>query len=123
MVHLVPNNGVTCIESTLSITEGQIEAIKANPDKVKSLESDLHILSTCYTTEDGNHISKIGHNVPEKCDAGEAISQIENKHRIYLRAVDSWITEPTESEEEESEKEESEEKCPEFIILIPVMIL
>jgi hypothetical protein len=121
MVQVTSNSPVN-IESILAITEGQAEAIKANPKRMKALCKDFHVCHTIAQDENGNIVSKIFRPITNNEMIKEYIKELEDSHAKILLKVDGWEkemeceeceqqdTHHQPKEENSSEQEESKEE-------------
>jgi hypothetical protein len=112
MVQLIPNKGMyPSLESTLTLTEGQLAKIKANEKKFINVCKDLNIAHTYYEDENGNIVSKTGHMIRKACDAMMASTELHEKHCKLLEIVDSW-EDKVKSAEEPAKETSEKEKLP-----------
>lgn len=95
MVEIANNNGVTALESMISVSE-EIASVVNNPDNVKlirALQKDLH-LKHRLEEKDGEYTSIVGRIIGGHRDAKRAISTIEEDHIAFLSKLEDRIERP-----------------------------
>ena len=120
-------DGIVNVESTIQITEGLSDKIKANPKKVKAILKDLKIEHFLSITEDGTIISKTGKQLSGCFDPMKEGINMQRKHKFFLDQLESLDEEENPLKEKDFDNEDcsvdTDDENPIFgILLIPMCI-
>lgn len=91
MVKATVNQGIVNLESELQITEGERDAIKKNPKKVKAILADAHACHTIAMTEDGTIISKMGRQLKGEFFPSEEECALNWWHAKFHDTLREWV--------------------------------
>jgi hypothetical protein len=91
MVKATVNQGIVNLESALQITEGERDAIKKNPKKVKAFLADAHTCHTIAITEDGIIVSRMGKQLKGEFFPAEEECVLDQCHKKFHDMLKEWV--------------------------------
>lgn len=90
MVKATVNQGIVNLESELQITEGERDAIKKNPQKVKEFLADTHTCHTIAMTEDGTILSRMGRQLKGEFFPAQEEHALDICHMNFRNMLREW---------------------------------